>query len=296
MKLSVRTKFALAMIILFLIILALTVFSGYYLSRMSKKTSAILNENYLSMVYAREMSEGIMNINQEITDRFLLNKNSDSLKIAKELNLIDKSLELEKNNITSPGEDRLVLEIETDYSEYRNTVLKSMNLQQSADNVLSMQNKSADLNSQLVLLSQMNGKNIEVKTEDAKVYAKKALAQMSILGTLCFLIAMILSYNYTAYFNERFYQLHKGIKELVSSNYGQRLYFEGEDEFSEIALVFNEMAEKLSKNLKNVPLIIKEENKKEIVITDVQELKEILARTKSIEEQVSRLISKYKTE
>jgi two-component system, NtrC family, sensor histidine kinase KinB len=295
MKLSVRTKFALAMIILFLIILVLTVFSGYYLSRMSKKTSAILNENYLSMVYAREMSEGIININQEITDCYLSNKNSDSLKIAKELSLIDKSLGLEKNNITSPGEDRLVLEIETDYSEYRNTVLRSMNLSKSADNVLSLQNKSADLNSQLVLLSQMNGKNIEVKTDDAKVYAKKALAQMSILGTLCFLIAMILSYNYTAYFNERFYQLHKGIKELVSSNYGQRLYFEGEDEFSEIALVFNEMAEKLSKSITNLPLVTKENNNKGTAITDVQELKEILARTKSIEEQVSGLISKYKT-
>lgn len=296
MKLSVRTKFALAMIILFLIIMVLTVFSGYYLSRMSKKTSAILNENYLSMVYARQMSEGIININQEIANCFLSNKNSDSLKIAKELMLIDTALELEKNNITSPGEDRLVLLIENDYSDYRNIVMKSINLPQSADNVLSLQNISADLYSQLVLLSQMNGKNIEVKTDDAKVYAKKALAQMSILGTLCFLIAMILSYNYTAYFNERFYQLHKGIKELVLSNYGQRLYFEGEDEFSEIALVFNEMAEKLSKNKENEPLIIKEDNKKRIVITDMQELKEILARTKIIEEQVNGLISKLKAE
>lgn len=296
MKLSVRTKFALAMIILFLIIMVLTVFSGYYLSRMSKKTSAILNENYLSMVYARQMSEGIININQEIANCFLSNKNSDSLKIAKELMLFDTALELEKNNITSPGEDRLVLLIENDYSDYRNIVMKSINLPQSADNVLSLQNISADLYSQLVLLSQMNGKNIEVKTDDAKVYAKKALAQMSILGTLCFLIAMILSYNYTAYFNERFYQLHKGIKELVLSNYGQRLYFEGEDEFSEIALVFNEMAEKLSKNKENEPLIIKEDNKKRIVITDMQELKEILARTKIIEEQVNGLISKLKAE
>ena len=296
MKLSVRTKFALAMILLFLIIMVLTVFSGYYLNRMSKKTSAILNENYLSMVYAREMSEGIMNINQEIVSCFFSNRNSDSLNIAKELSLIDKSLELEKNNITSPGEDRLVLEIETDYNEYRNIVMKSGSLPQSADNVFSIQNKSAGLYSQLVLLSQMNGKNIEVKTYDAKVYAKKALAHMSILGTLCFLIAMILSYNYTAYFNERFYQLHKGIKELASSNYGQRLYFEGEDEFSEIALVFNEMAEKLSKNMKDVPIKIKEDIKKGTGISDVQELKEILARTKIIEEQVSGLISKFKPE
>jgi methyl-accepting chemotaxis protein len=263
---------------------------------MSKKTSAILKENYLSVVYAREMSEGIMIINQEITSCFLSNKNPDSLKITKELSVADKALKLEKGNITDPGEDKLVSGIENDYSEYRNTAIKSMNLPQSAGNVIYLQNKSGDLYRQLVLLSQMNGKSIEVKTDDAKVYAKKALVQMSILGTLCFLIALSLTFNYAAYFNERFYQLHKGIKELVSSNYGQRLYFDGEDEFSEIALVFNEMAEKLSEKMQNIPLTIKENSEKGKILHDVQELKEILARMKTIEEQVSGLISKFKTE
>lgn len=296
MKLSIRTKFTLAMIFLFLIISLLTVFSGIYLNRMSKKTSAILKENYLSIVYAREMSDGIMIINQEITSCFLLNKNPDSLKITKELSLIDKSLKSEKNNITSPGEDKLVSVIETDYSEYRNSVIKSLNLLQSEGNVLYLQNISGDLFQQLVLLSQMNGKSIEVKTDDAKGYAKKALLQMSILGTLCFLIALSLTFNYAAYFNQRFYQLHKGIKELVSSNYGQRLYFDGEDEFSEIALVFNEMAEKLSRNIQNVPKTLKEDSEKEIILHDVQELNEILSRMKIIEEQVSGLILKFKAE
>lgn len=296
MKLSIRTKFTFAMIFLFLIILILTVTSGVYLNRMSKKTSAILKENYLSVVYAREMSEGIMEINQEITSGFLSNRNPDSLKIIKGMGIIDQSLKLEKNNITSPGEDRLVSEIETGYNEYRIAALKSRNSVQTTENILYLQNISGDLYRQLVLLSQMNGKNIEVKTDDAKVYARKALAHMSILGTLCFLIAMVFSYNYVTYFNERFYQLHNGIKELVSSNYGQRLYFEGEDEFSEIALVFNKMAEKLNEKMQNAPLTIKKSSEKEIIQHDVQELKDILARMKIIEDQVTGLISLFKTE
>ena len=47
-----------------------------------------------------------------------MNRNSDSLKIAKELSMINKSLLAEKNNITEPGEDKLVSGIETDYTEY----------------------------------------------------------------------------------------------------------------------------------------------------------------------------------
>ncbi len=70
MKHSIRTRFTLGMIFLFMIILVLSVFSGYYLNKLSDKTSAILKENYLSVVYAREMSEGITNINQEITTCF----------------------------------------------------------------------------------------------------------------------------------------------------------------------------------------------------------------------------------
>jgi methyl-accepting chemotaxis protein len=296
MKLSVRTRVALLMILLFIIILVLSVFSGYHLNKLSNKTSAILKENYLSVVYAREMSEGIMIINQEIASSFLSNKNPDSLIITKELSFIDNSLKLEKSNITDPGEDKLVSGIETDYTEYRNNVIKSMNLPQSAGNVLSLQNISGHLYQQLVLLSQMNGKSIENKTDDAKAYAKKAFAQMSVFGTFGFLIALVFMSHFARYFNDRFFQLHNGIKELVSSNYGQRLYFEGEDEFSEIALVFNEMAQMLSKNIRNIPLTIKKESEKEIIQYDVQELKEILARIKTIEEQVSGLISKLKTE
>ena len=70
MKHSIRTRFTLGMIFLFIIISVLAVFSGYYLNKLSTKTSAILKENYLSVVYAREMSEGLMNINQEITTSF----------------------------------------------------------------------------------------------------------------------------------------------------------------------------------------------------------------------------------
>ena len=78
----------------------------------------ILKENYVSVVYAREMSEGIMNINQEITTSFLMKKNSDTSIIAKEIKLIKTSLQEEKNNITEAGEDKLVSGIESDFNEF----------------------------------------------------------------------------------------------------------------------------------------------------------------------------------
>ncbi len=85
---------------------------------------------------------------------------------------------------------------------------------------------------------------------------------MTFIGTLCFLIAYGFTFIFSSYFNERFFQLYNGIKEIVSSNYNQRLYFDGNDEFYEISLIFNEMAEKLKKNKQKMSVTLHEESVK----------------------------------
>jgi hypothetical protein len=173
------------------------------------------------------MSEGIMNINQEITTSFLTHRNSDSSRIANELGLINKSLLLEKNNITEPGEDKLVAGIEMGYLEYRDSLLTILKSSKSANGMIYLQNKSGILYQQLLILSEMNGKALEVKTDDAKASSKSALTKMTILATLCFLIGMSFTFSFASYFNRRFFQLYNGLKEVVSSNFDQRFFFEG---------------------------------------------------------------------
>jgi methyl-accepting chemotaxis protein len=170
-----------------------------------------------------------------------------------------------------------------------------MEMPKPVSKIIYLQKMFADLNQQLMLLSQMNEKAIELKTNDAKVSAKKALGLMTIVGSFCFLIALTFTYNFASYFSGRFFQLHNGIKELGLSNYGQRLHFEGKDEFYEIALVFNEMAEKLHENLQIKPVIDKKDIVKEINLNDIEELKRILAQIKIIEKQAGDLITKFKT-
>jgi two-component system, NtrC family, sensor histidine kinase KinB len=295
MKTSIRKEFALGLVIFFLIIVALSILSTVQLSRLSKKTSEILKENHFSVVYAREMSEALTNINQEITRCFIINKYPDSAFIYKAFSLFDKSLHLEKNNITEVGEDKLVYAIESDYNVYRDSTVTFIKIPESVNKIIFLQKKFTDLHQQLTLLSQMNVNAIELKTNNAKVSAKNALLQVISLGTLCFLIALIVTYSFASYFNERLFQLHNGIKEIVSSNFGQRLHFDGKDEFNEIALVFNEMAEKLSEKRQNIPLSVKEDSENDTIMQDVEELRKMLARIKVIEEEASGILSKFKT-
>lgn len=292
MKLSIRTKFALGMVFIFIIILTLLGFSSFYLNKLSNKTSAILKENYLSVVYAREMTEGLTNINQEITTGFLLNRALDHQVIQKQLEAIDKSLQLEKGNITEPGEDKLVAGIELGFVEYRDSVAKLAGSVLPARQILYFQKKLGFLSEQLVLLSQMNGKAIETKTDDAKVSSKNALTGMTILGSFSFLIALSFIYSFASYFNERFFQLYNGIKEIVSSNYGQRLYFDGNDEFYELSLLFNQMAEKLCGERRTEPFDFLGPAEAEPFDDSLKELKEALIRIKSVEKQAEEIISK----
>lgn len=293
MKSPIRTRFTVGMIFLFIIILLLSVFSGYYLNKMSNKTSAILKENYISVVYAREMSEGLMAIDREITTGFITDKGADSLKIVNLINKIDGSLLSEMNNITEPGEDKLVSDINKSFADYKELVLKIIKAPKPCSGMLDLQNISGDLFQQLMLLSKMNGKAIEAKTDDAKTSAKNALTNMTILATLCFLIGISFTYSFALYFNQRFFQLYNGIKKIVSSNFDQQLFLGGKDEFYEISKIFNEMADKLKKYEQKMSLTLLDHDRKELSNKDLGELKEMMARVKTMEDQVAVLISKF---
>jgi methyl-accepting chemotaxis protein len=237
------------------------------------------------------MSEALTNMNQEITYSFFTNKAPDSMLLGKNLKGFEKYLGLAKNNITEKEEDKLVYEIDATFNEFRDSIVNFMKSPKPVAGILNLQKKFNTIYPQLELLSQLNEKAIEIKTEDAKTSAKNAYIQMSLVGGSCFIIAFLFTISFASYFNERFKQLYHGIKEMASSNYGQRLYFNGKDEFYEISLIFNEMAEKLSEtNHKNdLPLHISLE--KENSLNDIQELKRVLSQLKNVEEQAQELIS-----
>ena len=156
-----------------------------------------------------------------------------------------------------------------------------------------LQSKSGILYQQLLILSEMNGKALEVKTDDAKASSKSALTKMTVLATMCFLIGMSFAFSFASYFNRRFFQLFNGIKEIGSGNFDQRLFFDGNDEFSEIAVVVNEMADRLKQNKQKMSVTLQNETWKGINPNDVEELKKMLFRIKSLEEQAAALISKF---
>jgi HAMP domain-containing protein len=289
MKTSIRnTRFTLGIVLFLAIILILSVVSAFYLNKLSKKTSAILKENHYSIVFARDMSKNLTLINQEITTCVLTKTKPDTVTINKELKLFFSSLTMELNNITEIGEEELARSIEKDFHEFHESVILFLESADSIEIVFNLQKKYTILYQKLSLLSEMNAKAIEDKTGEAKVYARKTSIQMSFIGALCLLIAYGFTFSFASYYNERFYQLYNGIKELVASNYRQRLNFQGKDEIYEISEAFNEMADKLSENKQKMSVTLPED----LGFNEIKELKNALLRMKSMENQIEELISR----
>ena len=82
-------------------------------------------------------------------------------------------LQLEINNITEPGEDKLAANIGNGIREYRHSVANYIKSPRQVELVLQLQKDFVTLNQQLEVLSQMNGKAIEVNRTMQKFRQKK---------------------------------------------------------------------------------------------------------------------------
>ncbi len=292
MKVSIRTKFTLGMVFFFIIIAGITILLLIHLSRLSQKTDAILKDNHFSVIYARDMAEELTVINQEITRCFVNNSLIDTTLTNSTFASFKKSLLLEKNNLTEPGEDKLASAIESGFKEYIAYLSTYEKKPVSSEVLNTSMTMFHEMYQQTMLLSQMNEQAIILKANDTKKSAEKGLTSVTLLGTICFIITLSFTFNFASYFNGRFSKLYNGIKEIGGKNYNQRLYFEGEDEFYDISLVFNEMAENLKANTEISNVNFQEEFEREVSLNQVQELKRILEQMQGVEERAIDLIAK----
>jgi nitrate/nitrite-specific signal transduction histidine kinase len=104
---------------------------------------------------------------------------------------------------------------------------------------------------------------------------------------------MSYTFSFAFYFNQRIYQLHNGIKQIVASNFNQHLFFEGHrDEFYEISVVFNEMADKLKDIERKLSLTSPPVEEKKLSTPELDDLKKMLSKIKSVEGEAADLISR----
>lgn len=212
---KIKTKLNIGVGLLFVMIVVLSVLSVWNITKLKKDTNNILVANYNTLEYSRNMLLALEEIN------------SDPLAFE----VFEKHLEKQKKNVTEPGEKETTEKIITHFASLKSNP-ENTSLQSS-------------IRKDLTELMQLNMSAIQHKSSVADDTAQDAITVISVVGMICFLLAFILMVNLPSNIADPVRQLTASIRQIANQNYKERVHFEGNSEFSELANSFNTMAEKL---------------------------------------------------
>lgn len=212
---KLKTKLTLGVGLLFLLIVLLSVMGSVYINKLKSDTEKILNANYNSIEFSKNMLLALDRIG------------TDS---AVAIQTFKKNNQLQEKNLTEFGEKEATQSLNLHFNNY----LKY------PDN-----EKEKLIREDLVKIMTLNMKGIERKSDVAIITAENATFWIVSLGTVCFLIAFVLLFNLPQTIAEPISQLTFSIRQIANKNYSERVHFKGSEEFNDLAESFNVMAEKL---------------------------------------------------
>jgi two-component system, NtrC family, sensor histidine kinase KinB len=235
---SIKTKVALGVALLFGMIMLVSGLGMYYLNDLSGDTRNILKNNYETLVYTR---------------RILSNTDSLRLDSAAALNRIERNLRHQEQNVTEAGERELTSALRVEVEKVKNMGMSDSVITRIRTISLAIQ----DMNMQAMFRKN----NISQQT------AESASTYLIVIGTICTLIAFTFIINFPGYIADPIAQLTRSIQSIANKDYEERLHFDRNDEFQSLAVAFNQMVEKLDEyEHSNLSRILFEKKRIETII------------------------------
>lgn len=235
---SIKRKVALGVSFLFVVIIGIATMGVYYLKALSSDSENILRNNYESLEYSKRIIQ-----------------NCDSLLIdsVKSMAVIEMNLQWQEANLTEKGERELTHSLRVHIEKLKNTRI--------TDSVIT------DIRQASLAIQEVNMQAIIRKNEVSLNTAKQASNYLIVIGTICTMLALTFLINFPGYIANPIVQLTQSIKSIANKDYEERLHFERNDEFQELAQAFNLMAEKLDEyEHSNLAKILFEKKRIETII------------------------------
>jgi len=211
---NIKTKISLGLFFLFAVILIVGGISIYYLREISDDAKNIIKANYESIGYMQGMTGALDS----------LQKDSGSI------SRLAKNLKAQEGNVTELGEMEETIRLAN--------LVKELNAKFS-------DSLSREIRHSILKITDLNLKAIIHKNALAEETAHQATVYLIIIVTICFLVSFSFILNFPGYIANPIAQLTASIKAIADRNYEERLQFNRNDEFEELAQAFNSMAEKM---------------------------------------------------
>jgi signal transduction histidine kinase len=241
MTLRIKTKIFLGLVFLFSLIILMGGTGGYYIHKITEESKDILKDNYESVKHAREMLE--------LEERMAAGNTAA-------IHEFENILEQQEQNVTEAGEKLLTQDIRKSLDGYKS--LKAGN--------------APLIRKELYLLMDVNMEAIRRKNEEVQHRSERVLSSLVLTGMLCMLIGLSFIVNFPGYVANPIRTLIRGIRQIANKNYDQRLDFTSNDEFGELAVAFNGMAEKLHEyDNSNLAKVMFEKKRIETIINQMKD-------------------------
>ncbi len=243
MALNVKNKIWLGTLFLFLLLLVTEGAGIYFMAKLKTEARNVLQDNYESLSYAHAMQQQLNNP-----------KENFSLSVKN----IEAALKLQESNITEQGEKEVTINLRERFN----------NLKKGDTTLQNIRAIQEDIQSILLL----NMKAIQRKSNVAEKTANDALAIITSLGGLIFIIAFTFIINFPSIVTKPIRHLTEAIKEIANKNYKHRVRIDNKDEFGNLADAFNEMAGRLEYfESSNLNKLMFEKNRAEAVINSLKD-------------------------
>lgn len=242
-KFKIKTKLSLGLGFLFAVIILIGSVGANYIYTIARESKEILKDNYESIQYVKLMMQDLDASN---ADSSLFFKN------------FENNLKLQEDNVTEIGEKEYTSVLREEFARMKEKGISTEGIVKLKKGLY----KITDLNMQAILR----------KNDEAQVKADNVLTYMGAIGGICFLIVFTFIINFPGYIADPIRELTKSIKQIADKNYHQRLHFQSNDEFGELAEAFNAMAEKLEQyENSNLAKIMFEKTRIETIINNMKD-------------------------
>lgn len=238
-----KAKLTLGVGVLFLLIVLQALVSAWQVFQLSFATKNILKDNYISIGYARAMLDDLEK------SKTLDQPNWD---------VFEKNLQDQEKNITEIGEGELTTALRESFTRLARNPADSA--------------AEKGIRKYISGIMQLNLEAIERKSSSAEVTAENTILVISVIGTICFLIAFTLLFNLPHNIANPIRTLTDSIKQIADGNYEQQVHFKSNNEFGELANSFNIMAAKLQEyNSSNLAKLMTEKRRIETLINNMHD-------------------------
>ncbi|MFQ6603870.1 ATP-binding protein [Flavobacterium sp. C3NV] len=239
----IKTKLNLGVGLLFLMIIILSLVSGYSVFLIKADTENILKANYNTLEYSRNM---------------ILSLDETKMNTDNKLQTFKEYLQKQTQNVTEPGEKEATASLEKSFAL----------LEKKGSN----ETIKTQIRQDIFAIMKLNLDAIKKKSDIAKHTAETANLWIAIVGTLCFLIAFNLLVNLPNNIANPIKELTQSIKEIANKNYSERVHFTNHNEYGDLAKSFNTMAQKLQEyNNSNLYKLFFEKKRLETLINNMHD-------------------------